>query len=376
MRKIAIAIICLLVAEISTAQKMTAQEYIEKYKDIAIEEMYRSGVPAAITLAQGLLETENGNSELVKKSNNHFGIKCKSSWTGESVTHTDDAPNECFRKYSSAADSYKDHSDYLKNTSRYASLFKLDTSDYKGWAYGLKRAGYATNPRYPQILINNIEQYNLQKYNAGAGSNIAFDDAKYDDTKVEMTSAPVPEKIKEVETPTPVIPVKRSRTLFNSLKAFYASKQTSLLAIATGYDIPLSKLLEYNDLKTDGLLAESQWIYLEKKPKQGNRDFYTALQNETLYSISQTNAVQLQSLMQYNQMREDEVVKAGKRIRLRPEFGKPVSVIQKVTTHEVQPKEGLYSISKKYNISVHNLKSWNNLEAEDLKIGQELIISK
>ncbi|MEO7047613.1 MAG: glucosaminidase domain-containing protein [Ferruginibacter sp.] len=376
MRKIAIAIVCLLVAEISTAQKMTAQEYIDKYKDIAIEEMHRSGVPAAITLAQGLLETESGNSELVKKSNNHFGIKCKSTWTGESVTHTDDAPNECFRKYSSAADSYRDHSDYLKNTPRYASLFKLDTSDYKGWAYGLKRAGYATNPRYPQILINNIEQYNLQQYNAASANTVAFDDAKYDDKKVEMTPAPVKEVIKEADTPSPVIPVKRSRTMFNNLKAFYASKQTSLLAIATGYDIPLSKLLEYNDLKTDGLLAESQWIYLEKKPKQGNRDFYTAMQNETLYSISQTNAVQLQSLMQYNQMRDDEIVKAGKRIRLRPEAGKPVSLIQKVTTHEVQPKEGLYSISKKYNVSVQDLKSWNNLDAEDLKIGQQLIISK
>src|SRR5690606_19407997 len=128
------------------AQKMTPAEYIETYKDAAIAQMKRLGVPASIILAQGLLETESGNSDLVKRSNNHFGIKCKSTWTGESVKHTDDAPNECFRKYASAMDSYKDHSDYLYSNARYASLFKLAPTDYKGWAYGLKKAGYATNP--------------------------------------------------------------------------------------------------------------------------------------------------------------------------------------------------------------------------------------
>lgn len=327
MKKVAFAIVCFISGLQCFAQKITVQEYIDKYKDYAIEEMQRTGVPASITLAQGILETENGNSDLVKKSNNHFGIKCKSTWTGESVTHTDDAPNECFRKYNSALDSYKDHSDYLKNTPRYAFLFKLDNADYKGWAYGLKRAGYATNPRYPQILINNIEQYNLQQYNVPIDPNMAFDDAKYTDSKknadkpaIVTTIAPKPNNKNET-SPASITPVKKARTLFNSLKAFYAQKETSLLAIATGYDIPLAKLLEYNDLKTDGLLKENQWIYLEKKPKQGNRDYYVALQTESLYNISQTNAVQLQYLMQYNQMDENDIVKVGKRIRLRPEAG-------------------------------------------------------
>ena len=148
-----VSILFLSTATVFAQDMLTPVQYIELYKDIAIREMKRMGVPAAITLAQGLLETESGNSPLVKKSNNHFGIKCKSTWTGESVRHTDDAPNECFRKYPNAADSYKDHSDYLKTSPRYASLFQLDISDYKGWAYGLKRAGYATNPRYPQIVI-------------------------------------------------------------------------------------------------------------------------------------------------------------------------------------------------------------------------------
>ncbi len=146
------------------AQKITIEEYVNTYKDIAMKEMIRSGVPASITLAQGILETENGNSALVKKSNNHFGIKCKETWTGPSVSHDDDAPQECFRKYESAIASYIDHSDFLRTRKHYHFLFDLDPLDYKAWAYGLKKAGYATNPKYPQILIKYIETYNLHDY--------------------------------------------------------------------------------------------------------------------------------------------------------------------------------------------------------------------
>ena len=169
----------------SSAQDMTAQEYVQKYKDLAIEEMKRMGVPAAVTLAQGLLETQNGNSELFKESNNHFGIKCKSTWTAETVSHDDDAPGECFRKYKTAEDSYRDHSNFLRGNDRYAFLFKLDPSDYKAWAYGLRKAGYATNPKYPQILIKNIEDNNLEQYTDEALNDVPhFDASQYtDDTK-------------------------------------------------------------------------------------------------------------------------------------------------------------------------------------------------
>ena len=163
MKKLFIVTSLFLSAAIANAQDMlTPEQYIALYKDIAIREMKRMGVPAAITLAQGLLETESGNSDLVKKSNNHFGIKCKSNWTGASVSHDDDASGECFRLYKTAEDSYRDHSNFLRGSERYGFLFKLDVRDYKGWANGLKQAGYATNPKYPQILIKNIEQYNLQ----------------------------------------------------------------------------------------------------------------------------------------------------------------------------------------------------------------------
>ena len=148
----------------ANAQNISAAQYIAQYKDIAIREMKRMGVPAAITLAQGLLESQSGNSDLVKESNNHFGIKCKSTWTSEFVKHDDDEPGECFRKYKTAEDSYRDHSNFLRGSSRYDFLFQLNPTDYKAWAYGLLKAGYATNPRYPEILIKNIETNNLQQY--------------------------------------------------------------------------------------------------------------------------------------------------------------------------------------------------------------------
>lgn len=391
------------------AQRMTPQEYIETYKDAAIAQMKRLGVPASIILAQGILETEAGNSDLVKRSNNHFGIKCKSTWTGESVRHTDDAPNECFRKYPSAMESYQDHSDYLYTSPRYASLFKLDPTDYKGWAYGLKRAGYATNPRYPQILISNIEKYNLQQYNQPASGDRMADVASIQMEPALMTSSGpteannnnsstgesvVVEKEKDANIFRKLFSGKKNtaKQYFNNLRAVMAFKGTSLLAIATENDIALSKLLEYNDLLEDGLLASDQWIYLEKKHKEGNSATHTALQNETLHQASQFYAVQLDKLASYNQLSADAIIKKGQTIRLKPAaFINTTATAASITTikekekvvpsisqkvHEVQPKEGLYSIAKKYNVSIEEIKEWNQLSSNDIKVGQQLIIAK
>jgi LysM repeat protein len=383
MKKTIVSLAAFFVLAFTQAQRMTPDEYIATYKDAAIAQMRRLGVPASIILAQGLLETESGNSDLVKMSNNHFGIKCKSTWTGESVRHTDDAPNECFRKYASAMESYKDHSDYLYSNQRYASLFKLEPTDYKGWAYGLKKAGYATNPRYPQILISNIEKYNLQQYNEPWDGirTVSEDIAVMKESKApEINEEPLEEK-KDANLFQKLFSGKKNKgnQYFNKLKAVMAFKGTSLLAIATENDIALSKLLEYNDLATDGLLAEEQWIYLEKKHKEGNRDTYTALQNESLYSISQVNAVQLNMLAQYNGLQLNSVVNKGDVVRLRP-GGTIIKADTKTATiskmHEVQSREGLYGIARKYNVSVDELKAWNNLSSNDLKPGQQLIIAK
>jgi flagellum-specific peptidoglycan hydrolase FlgJ len=167
-------IACLLLASSSlhAQKKELVLNYIATYKDLAIDEMKRTGIPASITLAQGIHESGAGNSELAAASNNHFGIKCKSNWTGETVSHDDDKKAECFRKYPSVADSYKDHSDFLKNSPRYAFLFDINPSDYAQWANGLRKAGYATNPKYPEALIKLIEDYGLQEYTDLAVSSV------------------------------------------------------------------------------------------------------------------------------------------------------------------------------------------------------------
>ena len=311
MKKLIFIITVIILSSNLFAQKISPDEYIHTYCNMAVAEMKRSGIPASVTLAQGILETECGNSELVKKSNNHFGIKCKSTWTGESVSHTDDAPNECFRKYNNPADSYKDHSDYLKTSPRYAALFQLASSDYKGWAYGLKKAGYATNPQYPQIVISNIEKYNLQQYD-----NLTEKDL--DDIAInKITTA---QKLEVQNFAVNITAIENSIKLknkINGLKALMAPKGSSLLVIASKANIDLGKLLEFNDLSTEGLINDEQVIYLEKKPKQGNRDFYIVLQVETLYDISQNNAIQLKYLLQFNNMDVNQTVQKGTKIKLR-----------------------------------------------------------
>ena len=378
----------------ASAQYMSQQEYVQKYKDIAIEEMKRMGVPAAITLAQGLLETENGNSDLLKESNNHFGIKCKSTWTAEVVYHDDDARGECFRKYKTAEDSYRDHSNFLRGNTRYAFLFKLDPSDYKAWAYGLRRAGYATNPRYPQILIKYIENNNLEQYTDEALNDVPhFDAAQYVDDKENDSS-------QDVVKLDPV-PGQAINLTINGSKALLVSKGTSLLAVATEHNINLEKLLTINDLTSDGLLQKDQYIFLEKKQKEGQQDFCVAKANETLYDISQKYGVILENLYTYNNLTVDDFVVPGTKIYLKPEAAlKQVAisderpdVIQaknevqtdqvqtdqpqnKTVTYTVQPKESLYGISKKYGVTVDDIKKWNHLKSDNLQIGQQLIIAK
>ena len=353
----------------------TPAQYIMLYKDMAISEMKRMGVPAAITLAQGLLETESGNSTLLKKSNNHFGIKCKGNWTAASVTHDDDDRGECFRSYKTAEDSYRDHSNFLRGGGRYAFLFRLDVKDYKAWAYGLKKAGYATNPAYPQILIKHIEQYNLQQYTLAAADEVPkFEPGSYEDDIEEKTVVEqgVADEASMLDISDKVITV-------NGSKCVFAGKGTSLLVVATKNNIPLHKLLSCNELSEDGMLIKSQYVFLQKKPKTGDSDFYLAKAGESLYDIAQKNGIQLQPMLDYNRLWGNEDIKPGTVIYLKPGVAKiktvPVAVTQTTAkTHTVQPKEGLYAIAKKYNISVLQLKEWNNLQADTLSIGQQLII--
>ena len=287
-------------------------EYINAYKDLAIIEMQRTGIPASIKLAQGIHETSAGTSDLVRRSNNHFGLKCKSEWTGMTVKHTDDAPNECFRKYESPKDSYKDQSNYLKNSPRYASLFELDPTDYKAWAFGLKKAGYATNPKYSQVLIKLIEDYDLQDYTMIAlgklkpGQETLAKADKADEKKSEII---IPDKpvVMPPEPEVVVYSTKEKQPAYpegefkiNETKVIYAKKGTSFLSIAEKYAIPLARIFEFNEMKVQEFVEKDQLIYIMRKRKTGLNEQHIVKPGESLADIAQTEALRFESLLEYN----------------------------------------------------------------------------
>ena len=295
--------------------------YINTYKDLAISEMQRTGIPASIKLAQGIHETSAGTSDLVKRSNNHFGLKCKTEWTGMTVKHTDDAPNECFRKYENSKDSYKDQSDYLKKSPRYASLFELDPTDYKAWASGLKKAGYATNPKYTQVLIKLIEDYDLQDYtmialgklkkgqetlaNAGIKSDKTSDKIIMDEKPVVMPTEPEIVVYAKKETKQQAaVEIKSDypdgEFKINETKVIYAKKGTSYLSIAEKYSIPLVRIFEFNEMKVQEFVDKDRLIYIMRKRKTGLNDQHIVRPGETLSDIAQTEALRIESLLEYN----------------------------------------------------------------------------
>jgi LysM repeat protein len=304
------------------------QEYIDTYREIAIEEMQRTGVPAAIKLAQGIHETTAGTSELVRKSNNHFGIKCKSNWTGESVKHTDDAPHECFRKYEDPFQSYRDHSDFLKNSARYASLFKLDPLDYTGWANGLKKAGYATNPRYPQIIIKLIETWKLQDYTL-----IAMGKKEADE---EITGIAAASQSKE----TIVNPVAITASVknypahefrINNTRVIYVTAGTSCLSLARQYNLPLARLFEFNEMEETENFTKDQLVYLQRKRKTGENVVHIVKSGETIWDIAQEEGIRMESLLEYNRLESYMQPAAGEQLYLRTK----APVAPKLVKHSV-----------------------------------------
>ncbi|WP_205509279.1 glucosaminidase domain-containing protein [Longitalea arenae] len=401
----------LVVLSIFAVQGLKAQrssdiiDYINTYKETAIREMQRSGVPASITLAQGIHESMAGKSDLVQRSNNHFGIKCRSEWKGEKVYHDDDARGECFRSYSKADESYVDHSDFLRNGPRYAFLFEYDPTDYTKWAHGLKKAGYATNPKYAQIIIKFIEDYNLQQYTLIAMGKLSpQDEVLAGGGKPVSISNGV--AIREIKLPTakPVVSYPIGEFKINRTKVIFAKAGTSLLGIAKQYDIALKHLLDFNELteEDDDVLAEDQLIFLQRKRKSGEVEFHEVKPGETLYSISQAEGIRLENLISNNHLQDQPEPAVGEKLYLQskaPERPKlatevmaaatpqlPVVTPDQITPanssavtaslHIVREKETLYSIAKKYSITVEQLKEWNKLTGNDLKTGQELVIYK
>jgi len=300
------------------------REYIDRYKEQAISEMQRTGVPASIKLAQGIHETQAGASTLVQKSNNHFGIKCKSNWTGESVSHDDDAKGECFRKYKTVVESYRDHSDFLKYNNRYAFLFSLSPLDYKEWANGLKKAGYATNPRYPQALIKLIEDYQLQDYTLLAleqhpsDSVIGFSmnhNTTENENKAEEKKKLYPEDVFSI----------------NATKVIYVKKGISYLVLAQKYNIPLSRLFEFNEIEEAETAAMDQLLFLQRKRKTGVTEFYIVLPGDDLHGIAQSEGIRLESLLEYNGLKKQDILSPGEKLYLQKNSKKKPGLLQKGT---------------------------------------------
>src|SRR5450631_2804268 len=288
--------------------------YINDYKELSMTEMRRSGIPASIILAQGIHETEAGTSDLVKKSNNHFGIKCKDDWKGATVYHDDDSRGECFRSYSTPEDSYRDHSDFLRNSARYASLFKLDQDDYEGWAYGLRKAGYATNIRYSQILIKLVKDYNLQQY-----SLIVMGRLKpSEEIVLQVPGQPAGgSSTVAAAHAAPRTTYPEGEFSINNTRVIFARGGISLLSVADQYELPLARLLEFNDLKEEDVLVKDQLLFLQRKRRSGPVEFHIVLEGESLYDICQSEGIRYDDLLQMNQLRSGDQPAAGEKIYLK-----------------------------------------------------------
>ena len=302
---------------LKSQEKISVEEYIMTYKESAMNKMSVYGIPASITLAQGILESGSGNSELARKANNHFGIKCHNDWTGKTFTMDDDAKDECFRKYKTPDESYRDHSIFLTTRDRYAGLFKLKVTDYKGWAHGLKKAGYATNPKYPQLLIKIIEENMLYEFDAGITpeylTSLESDPALMTNEMTEEIILTTPSDYKLVE----VWETGRKVYINNGVKFIFTDTGDSFSNIAADFEIYSWQLPKYNELEKDASLQEGRMLYIEKKKKKNSdKDSHSVRSGESMHSISQLYGIQLKQLYKKNKMAEGTGVEVGKVIKL------------------------------------------------------------
>jgi len=317
-------------------ENTTAKNYIERYKDLAVKEMVRTGVPASITLAQGMVESDYGRSTLARQANNHFGIKCHNGWTGPGIRHHDDQRNECFRKYSDPEESFIDHSDFLRGGSRYAFLFSLPVTDYKGWSRGLKKAGYATNPQYADMLIRKIEENDLQYLDrlntvaqAKAGTQPDVITIPKPDATEKAESLAKPQTAAEDIGETPVTPVIHDNFSIrintprvsenNHLQYLIIKDGDTPDMIEKEFQIFRWELQRFNDLGDDFTLMEGDIVYLQPKRDKAEpgKEKHVVMTGDTMHSISQQYGVKLRKLYEYNRMMEGGEVVAGQVIWLR-----------------------------------------------------------
>lgn len=300
MKSVYISICCLLLMTGLAAASGLPQtapdyrtDYILKYKDAAISQMQSSGIPASITLAQACLESGFGTSRLAREGNNHFGIKCH-DYKGRKMYVDDDVKDDCFRVYDRVEDSFQDHSDFLRFRSRYAFLFDLDPTDYKGWAYGLKAAGYATDPQYAARLIDLIERYGLQQYDTVISP---------DELPVTPVVAKLPEQVELKESsPLYMISLQREILKRNNVMFVVANGYESFYSIAREFNLFRWEVLRFNDERKDRLLQDGEVVYIEAKKKQADKylDKHVVEEGESMRIISQQYAVKEKYLYKYN----------------------------------------------------------------------------
>lgn len=304
MVKRVVSIIAFLLLTVSLSAQNPKQnaaylDYIQLYRYVAIEQMNKYGIPASITMAQGLLESAAGRSELTRKANNHFGIKCGSDWTGPTSHHDDDATQECFRSYDSPLESYEDHSRFLTTRQRYASLFKLSRTDYKGWARGLKAAGYATNPRYADNLIRIIETYNLQDLDTESADKFI--------NRVQKAEAKVD----------------AFRTIYKNNKNYYVYTRKGDTFKSLGKELGISyrKLAKYNERDKHETLNAGDVIYLKKKQRKADKKYknkyHVVAAGESMYSISQRYGIRLKYLYKMNDLSAEYQLRPNDKLKLR-----------------------------------------------------------
>ena len=297
------------------AAKNPKLDYIDKYSDIAIKEMKRTGVPASITLAQGILESNAGQSVLATKGNNHFGIKCHNDWKGKTMKMDDNAPKECFRVYPNAEASFRDHSDFLRSRDRYKSLFELKQTDYKGWARGLKKAGYATDPGYADKLISLIEDYELYRFDKGVKVSVK--------PPLEIEEP----KVVQLE-PRPGMKYQESVTFSTARKVYsqngvpfvYSEAGETYASIAASNGLFLKELLKFNDHEQELALEPGTMVYLARKKAQGPvgvNKYVVEKDGETLRDIAQRFGIRYAALQKLNIVLYGKTLEEGDTVILR-----------------------------------------------------------
>ena len=305
----------------SSTPDQSVRDYVNSYKDLAVSEMNRTGIPASITLAQGIIESDCGHSTLAREANNHFGIKCHDNWTGPTVRHNDNRRNECFRKYGKPEESFYDHSDFLKSGSRYSFLFDLNSADYKAWAAGLKKAGYATNPDYANMLIRTIEENNLWNFDRGSNTISIASQTKV--TENSPTAPPSADSVKKALTfsngNAAVLAVVPRVKENNRVQYIIVKDGDTPEKLENEFQLLKWELEKYNELKNDFTLTPGQILYLQPKRDKAEpgKEYYNTLEGDTMYLISQRYGIKLKKLYEMNRMDEGTEPEAGRKIWLR-----------------------------------------------------------